>query len=197
MQLNQPVLASANGTDNCYAKLTQISYLPIQETIAIQFYYVAKPGITPAIQQKAQSNTENAIVAAGAIYPSSPKLVSGQAIKLWANASSGIRPYLYQWYSGSSASCDLDNAIAGQNNVSYSVAPTNSTHYCYKVSDLAGVSNTSATDLVSVSPAALTPVQNRWIVIPITIAVAVAATLLILFLAYRDGKNLKVPWMKW
>ena len=99
-------------------------------------------------------------VLAGQPTPSNPSLDNGQSITLASNASGGPAPYTYQWYSGASSTCSLDTPIIGANSQTYTAYPLLDTYFCYKVTDSASPtpsSATSNTDLVTINNALISP----------------------------------------
>lgn len=90
---------------------------------------------------------------AGNLIPSSPTIYSGQGVTLTTSPSGGVTPYSYLWYSGTSSTCGSDSMISGATANTYFASPTSNTYYCYKVTDNQSNTNTSATDLLTVSTA--------------------------------------------
>ena len=72
----------------------------------------------------------------------------GAKATLTANVMGGTPPYSYQWYSGSSASCNLDSIIPGATSQTYTASPASTTIYCIKVSDSASSSDTASYTLI-------------------------------------------------
>ncbi|MGD0476599.1 MAG: hypothetical protein ABSB29_00340 [Nitrososphaerales archaeon] len=65
------------------------------------------------------------------VSPSAPSIDGGQSINLTALASSGIGPYTYQWYTGSTCSI----AISGATKSNYTASPTSTTQYSVMATD--------------------------------------------------------------
>ncbi len=65
------------------------------------------------------------------ISPASPTIDSGQSIVLTAAPSSGVSPYHYQWYAGSTCSV----ALSGWNSSTYTTSPSSTFSYSVGVTD--------------------------------------------------------------
>ncbi|MCW6159896.1 MAG: hypothetical protein LVQ95_02290, partial [Candidatus Micrarchaeales archaeon] len=96
---------------------------------------------TPETQTSASSQTittNTALTASAAPTASNSVIDSGQSSTLTVAApTTGTPPYYYQWYSGASATCTSDSAVAGQTGLTYSASPTSSTYYCVRETDSA------------------------------------------------------------
>ena len=88
-------------------------------------------------------------LSAGPISPSNPIIDSGQNITLVSTVSGGVFPYTYQWYSGASCS----TPITGATGSTYTISPTSTSSYSYKVTDSSGTSKCSAVDSITIDPA--------------------------------------------
>jgi len=89
----------------------------------------------------------------GEVSPAFVAVDQGQSIVLTSNASYGVPPLSYQWYSGGSSNCSSDNPIGGATSPLLSLPSPASGYYCYQVSDREGVSGFSSAAEISVSSA--------------------------------------------
>ena len=98
-----------------------------------------------ATSQPSAQVLTSAPLSAGPPTPLSPTIDLGQSIVLAAQASGGSGAYAYQWYSANtSAGCLAGTSpLAGATSSTYSASPTNSTYYCYGVSDVGTGANAS------------------------------------------------------
>jgi hypothetical protein len=73
----------------------------------------------------------------GTVQPLSPVLDKGQSIVLTASPSGGTGPgtYTVHWYSGTSTTCPSGMTVVGTNSTAYTATPTQTTNYCYGVTD--------------------------------------------------------------
>ena len=87
----------------------------------------------------------------------------GQSVTLTANASGGRPPYVYQWFSGTSApDCTaLGSPVSGASSATYAAAPAISTYYCYEVADASSASSVSNAEEISVHSALTVPTPPR------------------------------------
>jgi hypothetical protein len=112
------------------------------------------------------SPASNAVAVAAALSggsptPGTPAIDAGQSLTLSANPVGGSADFLYQWYSGTSASActALTSAISGATAAILTVSPSTATFYCYTVTDSASTPEnaTSVAVGVSVNPALTAP----------------------------------------
>ncbi len=167
--------ASSPGTcstsDASISGATSSTYTVPTSTSAGTYYYcyiVTDAGVTsgssptPTASSSTFTVTVDAILAAGAVTPTSPIIDSGQSVTLTAHPSGGTGSYTYQWYSGSSSTCSSDITTLGTASTQ-AVSPTSNIYYCYSVTDSSTnpPTSTSAANLVTVDSAltagAITP----------------------------------------
>ncbi len=113
--------------------------------------YVATPTSYTSYSYKVTDNVANticsalanvivnsALIASNAPTSSASTLDNGQSATLSIlSPTTGTPPYTYQWYSGSSSSCQSDNPITNANGLSYLATPTSTIYYCVKEEDSA------------------------------------------------------------
>ncbi|MCL5423646.1 MAG: hypothetical protein M1385_01010, partial [Candidatus Marsarchaeota archaeon] len=113
--------------------------------------YVATPNSDTSYSYKVTDNVANticsaltnvvvnsALIASNVPTSSASTLDSGQSATLSIlSPTTGSAPYTYQWYSGSSSSCQSDSPITNTNGLSYIATPTSTTYYCVKEADSA------------------------------------------------------------
>ena len=113
--------------------------------------YVATPTSYTSYSYKVTDNVANticsalanvivnsALIASNAPTSSASTLDNGQSATLSIlSPTTGTPPYTYQWYSGSSSSCQSDNPITNANSLSYLATPTSTIYYCVKEEDSA------------------------------------------------------------
>jgi hypothetical protein len=104
-------------------------------------YYCAR--VSDSATSPAASNSISALIVVNpalgvpTIAPQNSVIDVGGNVILTANTVGGTAPYVYQWYSGPSASCASDGAIANANSMTYLAVPSSNTFYCVRVTDSA------------------------------------------------------------
>jgi large repetitive protein len=100
--------------------------------------------------------TVNVGVSDGAISPASPTIDLGQTVPLSIAATGGTAPLTYQWYSGTTSSCNPLDPVTGATSATYTASPPlGTTSYCVVVNDhsaTAWLGNKSASVIVTVDP---------------------------------------------
>ncbi len=130
------------GTTACATSITSAgtsaSYVaaPISDTL---YSYKVTDNVANTIcSALANVIVNSAMVSSNAPTSSASTLDNGQSATLSIlSPTTGTSPYTYQWYSGSSSSCQSDNPIANANGLSYTATPTSTTYYCVKEQDSA------------------------------------------------------------
>ena len=156
---------AVNGGSGANAGATETCTVPGNTLAASTTYQFELKVTDSATVPESQTSTTSATVTttaaltAGTPTPSTPTIDNGQSVTLTANPSGGSPGYVYQWYSGTSASgcIALSAAIPGATTSSYSASPTATTYYCYTVNDTVPNTATSAAAMVAVNSALTGP----------------------------------------
>jgi hypothetical protein len=131
---------------------TGTTYSPSPTSTTTYSYSVTDTGTTtPNIVCSAPDTINvNGALTAGAISSTNTLLDLGQYTTLTSNPSGGTPPYTMAWHS--QASCAGGSVASGS---SYTINPTSTTTYSYKVTDNIGATACSSSQTITVSASAL------------------------------------------